>query len=112
MIRERIEFAEGTDRIVRDESFRVLDAVVAVMLAHPGMQVEVRAHTDNVDLDTALTLTQRRAESAMGYLVAHGVPSQALSARGMGSREPIRPNLTPVGRAANRRVEFVIVSAP
>ena len=53
-------------------------------------------------------LSRRRAEAVVKWLVDHGVSLSRLSARGMGKDEPIMPNDTDAGRAANRRVEFHI----
>ena len=56
-----------------------------------------------------MDLSQRRAESVIDYLVANGVNSTRLIPVGMGEGFPVANNDTDAGRAANRRVDFVVV---
>jgi outer membrane protein OmpA-like peptidoglycan-associated protein len=44
----------------------------------------------------------------MGYLIAHGVPKDKLSAKGFGPDSPIAPNDTEENREKNRRVTFEV----
>jgi outer membrane protein OmpA-like peptidoglycan-associated protein len=53
-----------------------------------------------------MLLSQRRADAIRAYLLKKGIPETHLSAIGYGSGRPVATNLTAVGRAANRRVEF------
>ncbi len=53
---------------------------------------------------TIIKLSQRRAESVVAYLVAHGIDASLLSAKGFGAENPVEDNKTASGRAANRRV--------
>lgn len=87
-----------------------LNQVVTVMKEHPNIKVRIEGYTD--DIGTAsynLVLSKRRAESAMNYLISAGVPADRLSAVGYGMKDPVASNKTSAGRAANRRVEFVVV---
>jgi chemotaxis protein MotB len=42
------------------------------------------------------------------FFEKQGVPSSRLSAIGYGEFRPVKPNDTPEGRAANRRIEITI----
>ena len=54
-------------------------------------------------------LSQRRAQSVANVLVSSGVPSSRISVIGRGEAAPVASNLTPEGKAQNRRVEIVIL---
>jgi OmpA-OmpF porin, OOP family len=56
-------------------------------------------------------LSEARATSVAVFLVGRGVPKERLQAAGFGSKQPIASNKTEEGRAKNRRVAFVPVSA-
>ena len=87
------------------------------MLAdNPEIRIELGSHTDSVD-DNAynMNLSQRRAESAVKYIVQHGIAPDRLVAKGYGEEHPIARNTNPdgtdnpVGRQKNRRTEFKIL---
>lgn len=96
--------------VVKKESDSLLSDVVSVMNDHMEIKhVTVEGHTDSAgSSELNKELSRRRAEAVVKWLVDHGVSLSRLSARGMGKDEPIMPNDTDAGRAANRRVEFHI----
>jgi outer membrane protein OmpA-like peptidoglycan-associated protein len=102
-----ISFAPDSAEL-RSESFPTLDAIAAALVAAPGQRVEVRGHTDNTGTANQV-LSERRAASAVEYLVDHGVPADELTSSGAGDTEPIASNDTPEGRAENRRIEFRVL---
>ncbi|MDX5349850.1 MAG: OmpA family protein, partial [Paracoccaceae bacterium] len=53
-------------------------------------------------------LSQRRAVAVASVLRENGVPGARIAAYGRGEDQPIASNLTPEGRAQNRRVEIII----
>ena len=53
-------------------------------------------------------MAKRRAEAVTTYLTAQGCPAARLSAKSFGESKPIASNGTDLGRAENRRVEFVV----
>ena len=79
------------------------------LLNYPDSTIEIVGHTDNTGT-AALNqdLSQRRAGAVADQLRAAGVPSRRIVAIGRGEDFPIASNLTPEGRALNRRVEIVI----
>ena len=89
-----------------------LDAAVAALLKFPSIRVEVQAHTDSQgELDNNQRLSDRRADSVVQYLESEGVARDRMVSRGYGETSPIAENLTPEGRALNRRVEFRVLLA-
>ena len=79
--------------------------------AFAGKKVVVAGYTDNVG-KTARNqrLSYHRALRVMHALIANGVPASMLSAQGYGKENPMASNATPQGRAANRRVGFIVVN--
>jgi len=87
-----------------------LDGVAALLKKHPSFPVQVLGHTDNRGKkDGLLALSQARAQSVYNALVNRGVEAKRLSASGMGPDEPASDNKSPAGRAANNRVEIVLI---
>ena len=86
-----------------------LRAVAANLNQFPDGTVDVVGHTDNTGAASYnLQLSQRRAQSVANVLIGAGVPSSRLRIVGVGDDQPRASNLTPEGRAQNRRVEIVI----
>jgi outer membrane protein OmpA-like peptidoglycan-associated protein len=86
-----------------------LQAVAASLLKYPNSRIEVVGHTDNTGSAAYnRDLSQRRASSVAAILRDSGVPTGRVSAIGRGEDQPVASNLTPEGRAQNRRVEIII----
>ncbi|MEZ4394043.1 MAG: OmpA family protein [Polyangiales bacterium] len=113
VILQEVNFSTGRDRIVGAASFRVLDAVAAVIQGHPeATRVEVQGHTDNVgDPEANRRLSRSRADMVRAYLIARGVAESRITAVGFGPDRPRESNSTAEGRARNRRVEFHVTVA-
>jgi outer membrane protein OmpA-like peptidoglycan-associated protein len=80
-----------------------------IVLAYPGLRLDVEGHTDSVGGDAYnQKLSEKRAQSVETYLREQGVPETAMSATGFGKTQPISPNTTSAGRQQNRRVELVV----
>ena len=103
---EGVGFTPGTARLTAG-SYVALDSIVQFLLAHPRVQVEIGAHTDNAGTAAEnLHLTNLQAEAVRNYLVTKGVPFQQVVPRGYGATVPLSGDTTPRGRAANRRIEI------
>lgn len=84
-------------------------AVAGSLMRYPNSTIEVVGHTDNVGSAAYnQDLSQRRAVSVANILRDSGVPNGRISAYGRGEDQPIASNLSPDGRAQNRRVEIII----
>ncbi len=83
--------------------------VAGILLAYPGLKIQVEGHTDSVGTDEYnMKLSRQRADSVQDYLVAQGVSSQTVSSLGLGKADPVASNDTATGRQQNRRVELVV----
>ena len=86
-----------------------LAKVAGILLAYPGLNIEVGGYTDNVGGDAMnQTLSENRAGSVRDYLVQQGVSTNSVSARGFGNTLPVASNDNSAGRQQNRRVELLV----
>src|SRR6218665_964983 len=110
-IKESVFFATN-EAVIQSRSFGMLDQLARVIQLHPEIkQIVVEGHSDtqgNAEANRKLSLA--RAQSVKTYLVNKGVEASRLEAKGYGPDRPIASNETAEGRAANRRVEFTIIT--
>jgi outer membrane protein OmpA-like peptidoglycan-associated protein len=86
-----------------------LAKVAGILLAYPGLNIEVDGYTDNVGGDEMnQQLSENRARSVRDYLVQQGVATNSVSAKGFGTTLPVATNDNAAGRQQNRRVELVV----
>lgn len=86
-----------------------LAKVAGILLAYPGLNIEVGGYTDNVGGDAMnQTLSENRAGSVRDYLVQEGVATGSVSSRGFGNSLPVASNDNSTGRQQNRRVELLV----
>ena len=86
-----------------------LAKVAGILLAYPGLSIEVGGYTDNVGGDAMnQTLSENRAGSVRDYLVREGVSTNSVSSRGFGNSLPVASNGNSAGRQQNRRVELLV----
>ena len=104
-----VSFTHGSERLTAG-SKKSLTAAAKIIKAMPaGVIVEIEGFTDNKgDAKLNQRLSQRRANEVKKFLVSKGVPAKRLSAEGLGEKKPKASNTTAKGRAANRRIEFVV----
>ncbi|MEY2931649.1 MAG: hypothetical protein RL033_2398 [Pseudomonadota bacterium] len=75
-----------------------------------GMSIRVEGNTDSTgDQAVNQTLSQRRAQAIVDYLVERGVPKNRVVARGNGANKPVADNQTAEGRAMNRRTDVLFI---
>ncbi len=105
-----IKYNSNSAEITKPSEF-VLDELIAFMRENPTVKIRIEGHTDNVGgLEANMVLSNDRAFTVMGYLQEKGVAAGRLSFKGLGPTKPLVSNETELGRAQNRRTEFVIVS--
>ncbi len=107
-------FETGESRLSRP-ALSALRDVSRVLKTLPNA-VNVEGYTDNVPIRTQefpsnWELSSARAASVVHYFARLGVDPQRLAAVGFGEFRPIADNSTPLGRAKNRRVTLLIMSA-
>jgi peptidoglycan-associated lipoprotein len=101
---------------IRPDAARELDKLVQILVDNPEINIELSSHTDSIaSVEYNLNLSQRRAQSAVNYLIQHGIAPDRLVAKGYGELRPIARNThpdgtdNPEGRQRNRRTEFKIL---
>ncbi|MEM6532485.1 MAG: OmpA family protein [Myxococcota bacterium] len=109
-ILEKVLFATGS-AVLNEQSYPLLEQVAAVMANTTKItKLEVQGHTDSSgSAGYNQSLSQRRAEAVMAFIVSKGIAGERMTAKGYGEDVPITSNETSAGREANRRVEFVIL---
>jgi outer membrane protein OmpA-like peptidoglycan-associated protein len=94
---------------LRPEAREKLAKLSGIILAHPGLNLVIEGHTDNVGTNEVnLKLSEQRAESVRSYLIEQGLALTSVSAKGFGETVPVADNSTSSGRQKNRRVEIVV----
>jgi outer membrane protein OmpA-like peptidoglycan-associated protein len=89
-----------------------LAKISGILLAHPGLVLQIEGHTDSVGSDQYnQQLSDHRAGSVQEFLVQQGVAAGSVTAIGFGKMEPVATNDTSEGRQLNRRVELVVNGA-
>ena len=102
-----IQFDTGKWDLKADGTATVAE-IAKMLKASPNLRISIEGHTDNVGQAPAnKQLSERRAQSVMGAVLATGIASQRVAAAGFGQEKPIADNRSEEGRAKNRRVELV-----
>lgn len=105
---EAIHFETG-QATIKAESHTLLDQVALMIKANPDLKVRVEGHTDDTGpRETNVRLSEARATAVRQHLVQKGVSEQRLTSKGYGPDKPLIDETTPVARAKNRRVEFIV----
>lgn len=96
--------------ILTTEAQDILEQAVELLKNTDSViEVRVEGNTDSRGTEAYnLALSQKRAQAVVDYLTARGVKGSSLIAVGLGETSPVANNDTKAGRAANRRVDFVV----
>ena len=82
-------FYDFNKATLRPESKQALDELVQLLNENPNVTIELSAHTDCRGSDVYNEqLSQRRAESVVTYLIAHGIAADRLTPKGYGESNP------------------------
>lgn len=107
---DNLNFKINTFIVVPESRGRMYELLV-VLQKNPKLAIEIQGHlccmaTDRLDLST------QRAKAINNFLVSNGINEKRLTYKGFGSTMPIYPipEKDESQRAANRRVEIMIVS--
>lgn len=101
----------ATDKaILTTEAQSILEQAVDLLKNTDSViEVRVEGNTDSRGSEAYnLVLSQKRAQAVVDYLTSRGVKGGSLIAVGLGETSPVANNDTEAGRAANRRVDFVV----
>ncbi|MEI9934711.1 MAG: OmpA family protein [Ferruginibacter sp.] len=96
---------------LNDDSYTVLDELVAYLQRKDDEKVEIDGYTDNIGKASEnMVLSQNRANTVRAYLLTKGISPDRVTAVGYGMSDPIDDNSTAEGRAQNRRIEVKTLS--
>lgn len=105
-----IHFFTDESRI-QESSYSLLNDLVQQMQLKPALKIELAGHTDDQGSDAYnLKLSQDRAAAVKHYLTERGIAADRIQTVGYGESKPVAENITPDGRAKNRRTEVRIVN--
>jgi outer membrane protein OmpA-like peptidoglycan-associated protein len=94
---------------IRPGTRETLAKLSGIILAHPGLNLDIEGHTDSTGSDELnQRLSEQRAEAARSYLISQGIDDYTIVARGFGKTMPVASNDTRDGRQKNRRVEIIV----
>lgn len=97
---------------VKTESTLSLNKILEVLNENSEMKIVINAHTDSRGSDKYnMILSDKRAQETKKYLIAKGINSDRLEAKGYGETKPLCNCKTDCSEAqfdADRRIEFVI----
>lgn len=95
--------------VIQASSYGVLKEIASALSENPTVNISIIGHTDS-DGDAAsnLTLSEKRAIAVKNILVSEfKIDSNRMQTAGKGETEPTDSNNTSLGKANNRRVEFI-----
>ena len=99
---------------IRPDAAAGLDKLVKILFDNPDIKVELGSHTDSRAKDPYnMKLSQRRAESAVNYIVSRGISRDRITAKGYGESMLINRCKNDVKcseeeHQQNRRTEFKV----
>lgn len=103
---------------IRPDAEPDLQSVVDLMKKYPDMKIELSSHTDSRGNDAYNEdLSQRRANSAVAWIVGKGIASDRIVAKGYGEKQLLNACANGVEcseeeHQLNRRTEFKITAGP
>lgn len=99
---------------IKEESTISLNKILKVLNENPNIKLAINAHTDIRGNDAYnLKLSNKRAASAVKYLIKNGIDKNRLTSKGYGETKPLidceTKSCTDEEHESNRRIEFVIL---
>ncbi len=89
---------------------KTIAGIAGMMKRCSTLKIEVAGHTDSTGSEALNErLSKARAEAIRAMLVRQGVEAARIRTAGYGAAKPVADNVTPAGKAQNRRIEFVVV---
>lgn len=112
VILKNIFFDVGKSEL-KPESVTELELIRSMLTDNTHLKVQINGHTDNTgNAEANKTLSLKRAESVVNYLIEKGIDTARLGAKGFGSERPLVSNDDEAeGREINRRTEIEILEA-
>lgn len=106
-------FASGAAELAPGE-YASLEALAAYLRANPAARVALVGHTDaSGALSGNIALSKQRAASVRSRMIDnYDIPTDQITAEGVGYLSPRDSNLTETGLTRNRRVEVMLLVSP
>ncbi len=106
-------FSSGSAKL-SGEGLKAIKDVTAKLNEIPDKKYQIEGHTDNVPISSASfpsnwELASARALTVVKSMIDNGMRPYRISAASFGDTKPVQPNDSSAGKAANRRIEIVIV---
>jgi chemotaxis protein MotB len=106
-------FSSGKAKL-NEEGKKAILEVAGVLATIPNRKFQIEGHTDNVPIKTSRypsnwALASARALNVLDTMREAGLAGEVLSAASFGEFRPVASNDDEAGRAANRRIEIVLV---
>jgi outer membrane protein OmpA-like peptidoglycan-associated protein len=96
---------------IKPEGKVELDTLKNIMMANPGLKIELAGHTDDIGKDEYnQKLSENRAKAAVDYLIKQGIAADRLTYKGYGESMPYVINDSDFNRQLNRRTEAKIMA--
>ena len=109
VVLQNIQFEYNSSALTEDSQSGI-QMLTGFLQRNPDLRVELAGHTDDVgSANYNQKLSADRAEVVRQALIANGIDSSRLTAKGYGASQPIVPNDTEEHRAMNRRTEMIII---
>jgi OmpA-OmpF porin, OOP family len=109
---QTITFANNSTVLTNDAKATLDRIASGVSGQRSGYLIELQGFTDDRGSENYNnTLSQRRAEAVLRYLVSKNVPLFRVSIVGLGESNPIADNKSRTGREQNRRVEVRVLKS-
>ena len=103
-------FFELDKSILKEESYSELNKLKDFLEKNNSISIEIAGHTDHQgSYEYNQTLSQERAKAVYDFLVSAGITKARLQYKGYSYDKPIDSNDNEIGRANNRRTEFIII---
>ncbi|UOG74796.1 OmpA family protein [Hymenobacter tibetensis] len=95
---------------IRTDAAAELDKLVETLNDNPKITIELSSHTDARGKDAYnQSLSQKRAQSAVDYIISKGIDKSRITAKGYGETQPVIKNAkTEDEFQRNRRTEFKV----
>jgi peptidoglycan-associated lipoprotein len=100
---------------IRSDAAVEIDKLVKILKENPEIKIELSSHTDSRGADAYnKKLSQKRAESAVAYIVSKGIDQNRIVAKGYGESQPLNKctngvKCTEEEYQFNRRTEFKVI---
>lgn len=91
------------------EAYEHLNTVAVVMRNNPSYNLALKGFTDDVGTaDYNKKLAEQRANAVSNYLQSRGINKSRIRVEALGKDSPLDDNTSRIGKANNRRVEFIL----